>query len=197
MREPGAVYSSSSPLLCLKRGQSRRNTQFIVALLPSVATQGAPFSVATPKAETRIAPGRVIGRSCRTTTSRFLVPCRPTILVSAVVKMKDKQPLNFYRDAAGHVRAQGDDERLATFLETDCQSSIEVCEELLCLLDNEHSRCEFIGNAHHVAIATKTVTIESTADPDAPDRRLNRAEFQRAISDWLAFIKRPKSLTDS
>jgi hypothetical protein len=101
--------------------------------------------------------------------------------------------LNFYRDEGGHVRAQGDDERLATFLETDCQSSIEVCEELLELLGNEHSRSEFTGNAHHVAIATKTVTIESTADPDAPDRRLSRAEFQRAISNWLSFIERPQS----
>lgn len=98
--------------------------------------------------------------------------------------------LNFYRDDAGHVRAQGD-ERLATFLETDCQSSIEVCKELLSLLADKHESSEFIGNAHHVAIAAKTVTIESTADPDAPDRRLERGEFQRVISDWLAFIEQP------
>ena len=107
--------------------------------------------------------------------------------------MKDQQPLDFYRDEAGHVRAQGDDERLATFLETDCQSSIEVCKELLRLLGNEHEASEFIGNAHHVAIAAKTVTIESTADPDAPDRRLSRVEFQRAVSAWLSFIERPES----
>ena len=104
--------------------------------------------------------------------------------------MNDQQSLNFYRDEAGHVHAQGDDERLATFLETDCQSSVEVCEELLYLLGNERSQGEFNGNAHHVAITAKTVTIESTADPDAPDRRLSRAEFQRANSDWLSFIKR-------
>ena len=99
--------------------------------------------------------------------------------------------LNFYRDDNGHPRAQGDDERLATFLETDCQSSIEVCEELLRQLDSEHATSEFTGNAHHVAIARKTVTIEATADPDAPDRRLSRAEFQRAINNWLSFIKQP------
>jgi hypothetical protein len=99
--------------------------------------------------------------------------------------------LDFYRDESGQPRAQGDDERLATFLETDCQSSLEVCEELLRLLDNEHQASEFNGNAHHVDIARKTVTIEATADPDAPGRRLNRAEFQHAISDWLSFIKQP------
>jgi hypothetical protein len=37
--------------------------------------------------------GGVIGHSCRTTTSRFLKPCRLTILISAVTNMKDKQPL--------------------------------------------------------------------------------------------------------
>ena len=66
----GAVALSYSPLLCLKKGQSRRNTQVIVALLPSVATQSAPFSGATRRAEARIAPGGVIARSCRTTTPR-------------------------------------------------------------------------------------------------------------------------------
>jgi hypothetical protein len=101
--------------------------------------------------------------------------------------------LDFYHDESGHPRAQGGDERLATFLETDCQSSIEVCEELLRQLDSENTASEFTGNAHHVAIARKTVTIEATADPDAPDRRLTRAEFQRAISDWLSFIKQPGS----
>ncbi len=99
--------------------------------------------------------------------------------------------LDFYRDESGHPCAQGDDQRLATFLETDCQSSIEVCEELLRLLDSESAAGEFIGNAHHVDIASKTVTIEATADPDAPDRRISRAEFRRAISGWLSFIKQP------
>ena len=44
------------------------------------------------RAEARIASGGVIGRSCRTTTPRFLKPCRLTILASAVVKMKGQQP---------------------------------------------------------------------------------------------------------
>ena len=101
--------------------------------------------------------------------------------------------LDFYRDESGYPHARGDDERLATFLETDLQSSSEICEELLQLLSHEHETSEFSGNAHHVAITTKTVTIESTADPDAPDRRLSRAEFQRAISDWLSFIEQPES----
>lgn len=100
--------------------------------------------------------------------------------------------LDFYRDENGHPRARGDDERLATFLETDLQASKEICEELLQLLGHEHETSEFAGNAHHVAIASKTVTIEATADPDAPDRRLTRAEFQRAVSDWLSFIKQPE-----
>lgn len=97
--------------------------------------------------------------------------------------------LEFYRDESGYPRARGDDERLATFLETDLQSSSEICEELLQQLGDEHDTSEFSGNAHHVAITAKTVTIESTVDPDAPDRRLRRAEFQRAVSDWLSFIK--------
>lgn len=101
--------------------------------------------------------------------------------------------LNFYRDEAGHARAQGNDERLATFLETDLQSSIEICEELLRLVDGDDTHSEFSGNAHHVAISSKTVTIESTADPDAPDRRLSRAEFQHAINGWLSFIKQPQN----
>ena len=44
-------------------------------------------------AEARIAPGGVISRSCGTTTLRYLRPCRLTILASAVMNMKDQQPM--------------------------------------------------------------------------------------------------------
>jgi hypothetical protein len=70
--EAGAVDLSYSSLLHLKWAQSRRDARVIVALLPSIATQSEAISGSARRAETRIAPGGVIGRSERVTTPRFL-----------------------------------------------------------------------------------------------------------------------------
>ena len=98
--------------------------------------------------------------------------------------------LKFYRDEDGQVRAQGEDESLAIFLETDVQSSREICEELLRLLDDKQTHSEFSGNAHHLTISSTMVRIESTGDPHAQERRLPRAEFRQAIRAWSLYIKR-------
>lgn len=97
--------------------------------------------------------------------------------------------LEFYRDENGEACVRGDDERLATFIQTDLQGSTAIAAELIALLEDEDVRSEFNGNAHSLSISAKTVTIEANFDDDAIDRRLDRDEMLQHIKAWHDFIK--------
>lgn len=97
--------------------------------------------------------------------------------------------LEFYRDDEGNPCVRGDDERLATFIQTDLQGAEQVISDLIALLEDEGVRSEFHGNAHSLSISTKTVTIEANFDDEAPDRRLPRDEMLAQIHAWQEFVK--------
>lgn len=97
--------------------------------------------------------------------------------------------VEFYRDKDGAACARGEDQRLATFLETDLQESVQVTKDLIALLADGKEPGEFNGNGHCVTITPKTATIESSFDEEAPDRRLERKVFLKAVRKWLKFIE--------
>lgn len=97
--------------------------------------------------------------------------------------------LEFYRDEEGNPCVRGEDERLATFIQTDLQGSAQITSELIALIENDDEHSEFHGNAHSLSISTKTVTIESNFDDEAPDRRVSREEMLQALNGWLDFVK--------
>ena len=97
--------------------------------------------------------------------------------------------VEFYRDSDGAARARGEDERLATFLETDLQESVQVTKDFIALLADGDERSEFCGNGHSVTISAKLATIESTVDEEAPDRRIEREELLQTVRAWLKFIE--------
>jgi len=68
--------------------------------------------------------------------------------------------LEFYLDEEGNPCVRGEDERLATFIQTDLQGSESLVTDLIAQLEKENSVSEFNGNAHTLSIAAKTVTIE-------------------------------------
>lgn len=96
--------------------------------------------------------------------------------------------LEFYLDEEGNPCARGEDERLATFIQTDLQGSEHIVTELISLLEQEDERSEFNGNAHTLSISSKTVTIEANFDDDAPDRRLPRDELLVQLKAWRGFL---------
>ena len=98
--------------------------------------------------------------------------------------------VEFYRDDKGVACVRGEDERLATFLTTDLQESVEVTKDLIALLADGQERSEFNGNGHCVTISRKMATIESNFDEEAPDRRLERKQLLKAVRKWLAFIEK-------
>lgn len=100
--------------------------------------------------------------------------------------------VEFYRDKKGAACARGEDQRLATFLESDLQESVQVTKDLIALLADGQVRSEFSGNGHSVTISRKVATIESSFDEEAPDRRIDRKDLLAAVRGWLAFID-PKS----
>lgn len=97
--------------------------------------------------------------------------------------------LEFYRDEEGNPCVRGEDERLATFIQTDLQGSVQIVSDLISLLENKGVYSEFHGNAHSLNISTKTVTIEANFDDQAPDRRIERDELLKALYEWRAFVK--------
>jgi len=96
--------------------------------------------------------------------------------------------LEFYQDDDGNPCAQGEDFRLASYLETDVQGSSEIARELIACLENKTFRGDITGNAHTVSVAEKTVTIESSYDDEMPARRLSRERLRAEIKRWLIFI---------
>ena len=96
--------------------------------------------------------------------------------------------VEFYRDKKGAACARGEDQRLATFLETDLQESVEVTSDLIALLSAGQEPGKFHGNGHCVTISPKTALIESSFDEDAPDRRIERKILLKAVRKWLKFI---------
>ena len=96
--------------------------------------------------------------------------------------------LTFYVDADGMYRARGDDERLATYLETDLQGSLEMTNALIQRLRDPGFTDDFNGNGHRVDFRDNSVSIEALHDPDAPDRVLSRETMLAYAEAWLAFI---------
>jgi len=96
--------------------------------------------------------------------------------------------LEFYHDEQGNPCVRGEDERLATFIQTDLQGSVQVVSDLIALLEDE-AQSEFHGNAHSLTISSKTVTIEANFDDEAPDRRLARDEMLAELKAWREFVK--------
>lgn len=97
--------------------------------------------------------------------------------------------LEFYKDDSGSPCARGADERIATFLQSDLQGSVQVTRDLIDKLANGQVRGEFHGNGHSVVISPQLATIESNFDEEAPDRRLPREELLVHLRAWLAFIE--------
>jgi len=96
--------------------------------------------------------------------------------------------LEFYHDEGGNPCVRGEDERLATFIQTDLQGSVQIVSDLILLLEDDGVQSEFHGNAHSLSISTKTVTIEANFDDEAPDRRLSRDEMLAELKVWREFI---------
>jgi len=96
--------------------------------------------------------------------------------------------LEFYLDEEGNPCVRGEDERLATFIQTDLQGSESLVTDLIAQLEKENSVSEFNGNAHTLSIAAKTVTIEANFDDDAPDRRLPKEELLEQLKAWREFL---------
>ncbi len=100
--------------------------------------------------------------------------------------------LEFYRDDQGNACARGSDQRLATFLQTDLQGSVEVTRDLAGKLAGSDKKAEFSGNGHSVSITPVMAVIESHFDDEAPDRRMTRAHLLKQVEAWLKFISDEK-----
>jgi len=96
--------------------------------------------------------------------------------------------LEFYHDEQGNACARGKDQRLATFLQTDLQGSVEVARDLASKLASTEKKVEFNGNGHSVSITPVMAVIESHFDDEAPDRRMTRAHLLKQVEAWLEFI---------
>ena len=96
--------------------------------------------------------------------------------------------LEFYLDEEGNACVRGEDERLATFIQTDLQGSETLVADLITLLEAGDESSEFNGNAHTLTVAAKTVTIEANFDDEAPDRRLPIEEMIKQLKAWREFL---------
>jgi len=96
--------------------------------------------------------------------------------------------LEFFIDEHGMHCARGDDERLATYLQTDLQGSASVTRELIAKLSDADFTGDFTGNAHCVDFRDNSVSIEAMHDEDAPDRVLSREDMLAHAKAWLQFI---------
>lgn len=99
--------------------------------------------------------------------------------------------LEFYIDDDGMHCARGDDERLATYLQTDLQGSVAMTRELIALLKDRDFSGDFSGNGHCVDFRDQSVLIEAVHDDEAPDRVLSREDMLEHVEAWLAFISKP------
>ena len=100
--------------------------------------------------------------------------------------------LEFFSDADGNPCARGTDKRLAVFLQTDLQGSVEVTRDLATKLASDEKKIEFNGNAHSVTITPVMALIESHFDDEAPDRRMTRSHLLTQVEAWLKFISKHK-----
>jgi len=96
--------------------------------------------------------------------------------------------LEFYLDEEGNACVRGEDERLATFIQTDLQGSEAIVSDLISMLEKGDENSEFNGNAHTLSVAAKTVTIEANFDDEAPDRRLPKEEILEQLKAWREFL---------
>ena len=102
--------------------------------------------------------------------------------------------LQLYRDSAGDPRAKCDPpyELLGLFLESDVQSNIALCEEILAVLDriarDEITRWQQTGNAHTLFLEKTKVRIEAEYDELAAPCRLTREQLRDAVTRWSAFL---------
>ena len=97
--------------------------------------------------------------------------------------------LEFYLDDSGLPSARGEDERLATYLQTDLQGSVALTEELIRLLNDPDFTGDLNGNAHCVDFRENSISIEAVHDADAPDRVLSREAMLEYAQAWLAFLQ--------
>lgn len=104
-----------------------------------------------------------------------------------------KIELEFYTDADGMHCARGDDERLATYLQTDIQGSTALAEELIARLKDPDFSGDFSGNAHCVDFRDQSVLIEAMHDDEAVDRVLSREAMLEHVQAWLDFISAPSA----
>jgi uncharacterized protein YacL (UPF0231 family) len=104
--------------------------------------------------------------------------------------------LHFYRDSTGDPRARCNApcELLGHFLESDVQSNIVFCEEILDVLDrigrSEITRWQETGNAHTLLLGKKEARIEAEYDELVEPCRLPLDEFRNAVSSWMMFLAR-------
>ena len=96
--------------------------------------------------------------------------------------------LEFYFDDDGVPCARGEDERLATYLQTDIQGSTSIAQELIERLKDPDFSGNFNGNGHCVDFRDNSVLIEAMHDEEAPDRMLSREEMLANVEAWLRFI---------
>lgn len=96
--------------------------------------------------------------------------------------------LEFYIDDQGIHCARGEDDRLATYLQTDIQGSIAFAEELIAKLKDPEFTGDVSGNAHCVDFRDNSVLIEAVHDDKAPDRVLSRDDMLEQVQAWLKFI---------
>lgn len=96
--------------------------------------------------------------------------------------------LEFYIDDDGMHCARGEDDRLATYLQTDLQGSVALTEQLIAHLKNAEFTGDFSGNGHCVDFRDNSVLIEAMHDDEAPDRVLSREDMLEHVQAWLRFI---------
>ena len=98
--------------------------------------------------------------------------------------------ISCYRDDDGLLRARtaDKDRLLAVFLETDIQEdkvmTTELLKQIKALKKGEKKRYESSGNAHAITLTSRTATLESLFDDEAPRYRLKLSHFQDVLTQW-------------
>ena len=95
--------------------------------------------------------------------------------------------VEFYRDKRGAACARGEDQRLATFLESDLQESVKVTQDLIALLADRRVCSEFNGNGHSVRISPKMATIESNCAESATPMATGQSETN-LLPPWTSEV---------
>ena len=97
--------------------------------------------------------------------------------------------IRFYLDENGLPAAEGEDQRLATFLQTDIQGSAEIAQSIIDALRDKDYRGEITGNAHCLIVTRRMAVIESLYDEDTPARTMPRVDLLKTMERWLTYIK--------